>query len=48
MKIKNSIFPPKHEKSVKDEDVLLKKLYKFTSDHFLIGEAVFVLFVKTL
>ena len=28
--------------------VHLKKIYKFTSDHFLIGQVVFILIVKNL
>ena len=34
------------EKKFPDKIVYLKKIYKFTSEHFLIGTVVFVLIVK--
>ena len=35
----------RYEKNVEDKIVHLKKIYKFTSEHFLIGLVVFVLIV---
>ena len=49
LRIKNWISPPKYarcEKNVQNEIVHLKKIHRFTSDHFLIGHVVFVLTVK--
>ena len=37
-----------YEKKCPDKRVHLKKIYKFTSEHFLIGHVVFVLIVKNV
>ena len=38
----------RYEKNIPDKIVHLKKLYKFTSEHFLFGHVVFVLYVKNI
>ena len=52
IKNKNFCFPKKnytiYEKNVSEKIVYLKKIYKFTSEHFLIRHVVFILIVKNV
>ena len=38
----------RYEKNVREKFVHLKKIYKFTLDHFLFGHVIFVLTVKNV